>query len=314
LRIALACLALTLAGSSFADDYPSRPIHIVVPFPAGGASDTIARTIAHRLSDALDQPVLVDNRPGADGLIAGEIVAKAAPDGYTLLLGTATGMIYAPLARRDPPYDPLTAFSPIGRICEAGLFLYVNESVPARSVKELVALARAQPGRLSHGSSTAVSLLASLQVEKEAGVRWIDVPYKGESPMFQDLLAGHIQLAFATGSGLAHVREGRVRALATTLTARTALAPDVPAAKESQLPPIPVVPWTALFGPAGMPPQTIERLARELRAVLAHSDVRQQFDSLALQMTPSTSAQLALYVKEQLRVWRQAMGVAGVKP
>jgi tripartite-type tricarboxylate transporter receptor subunit TctC len=310
----LAGVALVATAPCAFADYPNRAIHIVVPFPAGGATDVAARTIAHQMSLSLGQSVVVDNRPGGDGLIAGDVVAKAPADGYTLLMGTATGMIYAPLARRQVPYDPASDLTPIGRICEAAFFLYVHDSVPARSLQELIALTRKHPGELNHGSATAAGILASLQFEKSTSIRWVDVPYRGEAPMFQDLLGGRLQVSFASGGGLGHAKSGRLRVLATTLTSRSRLMPDVPTLEEAGIPRVSVVPWAALFGPPGMPAEVTERLSRELRSTLSRGEVREQLEALAFQPTPSTPAELAAYVKDQLGVWKQAMDAAGIKP
>jgi tripartite-type tricarboxylate transporter receptor subunit TctC len=293
--------------------YPDRPVRIVVPFAAGGATDVIMRAVAVPMSQALGQTVVVENKPGADGVIAGETVAKAPPDGYTLLLGVGTGMSYAPLMRRHVPYDPVTGFTPIGGVCEAAFFLFVHESLPARSVRELVALARERPGSLNHGSATAFSVLASQQFARAASLQLVDVPYKGEAPMFQDLLAGRIQVAFASGGGLPLAKDGRMRVLATTLPSRSPLAPEAPTFDEAGLRPVGVVPWAGLFGPPGMPPDVVDRLARELRAALARPEVREQMERLAFQATPSTPAELGAFVKDQLVVWRNAMDAAGVK-
>ncbi|HVZ44939.1 MAG TPA: tripartite tricarboxylate transporter substrate binding protein [Ramlibacter sp.] len=312
-RAAVAAFALSLSFTAWAD-YPDHAIRILVPFPAGGASDVMARAIAQPLSQALGQPVVIENKPGADGVIAGETVANSPADGYTLLMGAGTGMTYAPLARLQPPYDPVNGFTPIGLVCDAAFFLYVHDGVPARSVNELIALAHARPGALNHGSGTAFATLASLQFARKADIQMVNVPYKGEAPMFQDLMAGRIQFAIASGGGLGFAKDGRVRVLATTLPRRSTLVPEAPTLGEAGVGRVDVVPWLGLFGPPRMAPDTVERIARALRTVLDRPDVREQSERLAFQIRPSSPQELKAFVKDQLETWHQAMDAAGIKP
>lgn len=313
-RAAFALWVLAAAVPAIAD-YPDRPIRLVVPFPAGGAADMIARVIALPLSQALGQPILIDPKPGADNLIAGEAVAKAAPDGYTLLFGGSTGISYAPIARRRIPYDPVTGFSPIGHICaDSAYFLFVHGTLPVRSVDDLLDLARSQPGRLSYGSVNAFSALAGIQFGQGANAKMLHVPYNGEASMLPDLLAGRIQLAIATGRVMAHVKDGRLRVLATTMHERSHLRADVPTFSEAGLQSVGVISWSGLFGPPGMQSEVVERLTRELRQVLIRSDVREVLEQQGCQPRASSSTELSAVVKEQLVTWRRAMDAAGIRP
>ena len=309
-RAAFFGLTVAFAIPVFAE-YQSQSIRLVVPFPAGGLADVLARAIAQPLSQALGQPVLVENKPGADGLIAGELVARAAPDGHTLLFGGTSGMNYAPIVHLKPPYDPVTSFSPIGIICDTAFYLYVPEALPARSVSQLIALARAQPGAMSYGSATAFSIVASLQFAQGANLQMVSVPYKGEPLMLPDLVAGRLQFSIASGGALALVKSGGLRVLATSLPGR--VLPNVPTFSEAGIRSVQVISWSGLFGPAGMPPEVVERLSRELRAVLSQPELRERFELLGLRMRPSTPVELSAFVKEQHGYWRQGLDAAGIK-
>jgi tripartite-type tricarboxylate transporter receptor subunit TctC len=266
------------------------------------------------LSKALGQPVLIDNKPGGDGAVAALSVAKATPDGYTLMLGTATAMGYVPVARAQPPYDPISGFTPIGRVCESAFFLFAAESVPARSLKELSAVAPRYGGKWNVGSANAVARLAELQFAREANLDVTQVPYPGEARLFTDLAAGRVHFAVASGAGLPLARDGRLRVLATTLRTRSHLEPDVPTFEEAGFSRTRVTSWLGLFGPPGMPRDTIEPLSRQLRSVLSRPDVREQLEQLACPSTPSTPAELGAFVKNQLGNWREAMDAAGIRP
>jgi tripartite-type tricarboxylate transporter receptor subunit TctC len=312
LRVAFATGALVASTAALAQ-YPAKPIRFIVPFPAGGSTDIAARAIAQPMSQALGQPVLVDNKPGADGLIAGALVAKSPPDGHTFLFATATGMSYAPVTRKSMPYDPIGDFTPVGRIGYFGFFMYVHESVPARTVPDLIAYARANPGQLNFGSTSATSLVAATQFGQGARIAMAHIPYKGDAPLLADLVSGRVQLSFAAGAGLPHVREGKLRALGTMLPSRSPLLPEVPTLAESGITSVSITPWAGLFGPAGLPRDITERISRELSSALARADVQEVLAGLAFEGRGSTPEELGALVQEQLATWRRAVQAAGIQ-
>jgi tripartite-type tricarboxylate transporter receptor subunit TctC len=313
-RALLVTLAVALAAGAAAAQYPAKPIHFVVPFPAGGTTDIAARAIAQPMSQALGQPIIIDNKPGGDGLIAGEAVAKAAPDGYSFLLATSTGLSFAPAAHKSMPYDPVADFTPIGGVGIFGFFLYVHDAVPARTLSELVAYAHAHPHQLNYGTTAATSMLATAQLAREQKLDMVHVPYKGDAPLITDLLAGRVQLAFAAGAALQYVKEGKLRVLATMLPSRSPLLPEVPTLPETGIASITITPWAGLFGPPNLPRSIVDRVSRELVNALARPDVREQLARLAFEGRSSSPDELAALVKEQLAVWRQASRDAGVQP
>lgn len=303
-----------LAGAACAQPYPSKPLRILVHFPAAGATDAVARILAQPLSTALGQPVIVENRPGADGAIAGELVAKSPADGYTLLLASQTAMLQVPLLRKSPPYDPQADFTPVGLV---GQYVFVLVATPALGLKsgaDLVRYARANPGRLNFGTYSSGGQLFLTQL-KLSGLDLVQVPYKGEAPTIIDILGGRTQLTIATPtSSLQHIRAGKLQALAVLLPGRNPLLPEVPTTQEAGLPPLSVATWAALFGPAGMPRETVTRLNRELNAAMARPEIREQVDRQGFQLQGSTPDELAAYVRSQLGAWGKAFNDAGMKP
>jgi tripartite-type tricarboxylate transporter receptor subunit TctC len=257
----LLCLLLaTLGLPAAAQTWPTKPVRIVLQFPPGGSTDSVARILAQPLSAALGQPVIVENRPGADGAIAGDYVARSEPDGHTFFLASNTPMMQVPLLKKNPPYDPIKSFTPITLV---GRYVYVMVStpaLPAKDVRELLDYARANPGKLGYGSYSGVTQLMHTQL-KLAKAETNLVPYKGEGPTVNDILGNHVQFTFATpASTLPHIKEGKLRALAVLLPARSSLLPNVPTAAEAGLPPLTAGTWAALFGPAKTPPEMQEQL------------------------------------------------------
>lgn len=308
-----AALAFLLASSAWAQ-YPERPIRVVIPFPAGGSFDTITRAITAPMAQMLGQPIVVDARPGADGVIAGDFVAKAAPDGYTLLLGSATGFSYAPAKRKSLPYDPVADFTPIGRVVDFGFFLFTAPSLPVRNLAELVVHLKANPTHLNHGSTSSSALLVSIMFARAQNLEFAQVPYKGDAQLFPDLLTGRIDFSFAPASLMPYVKEGKLRVLATTLPTRSPLAPDAPTLAEAGLDPLPIESWVAFFGPARMPRDVVMRINAALNAALARPEVRESMARMATQARPSTPEELAVLVKDQLAAWRRAAQSAGIQP
>ncbi|MFN0302736.1 MAG: Bug family tripartite tricarboxylate transporter substrate binding protein [Burkholderiales bacterium] len=293
--------------------YPTKPIRLIVPFPPAGAAELGARIFAQPLGQALGQPVVIDTRPGADGAIAADAVMKAAPDGYTLFYGTNTAFSWVPAVRKNPPYDPMTDFTPVSLVGHFGFFLFSHPSIPANSVTELIAHARANPGKLNYGTGNSFSMLTSANFTLQEKLDIVHVPYKGDGPLSIDLLAGRVQMAFATpGTAVAHVKEGRLRALAALLPSRSPLFPDVPTAAEAGLVKSPIVAWGGLFGPARMPKEIVDRLGREMVTLLVRSDVREAFGRLAFEPKSSTPQELAGMVADQLDAFRRGVKEAGI--
>jgi tripartite-type tricarboxylate transporter receptor subunit TctC len=299
------------AGAALAQ-YPNKPVRLVVPFPPGGSADVIARSVAQAMSQSLGQPVLVENKAGADGMIAGDAVAKSAPDGYTLLFATNTAFNAAPIMHKAITYDPIADFTPVGKVGTFGFFVFVNNEVPARTLAQLFDYARANPGKVTYGSGNSTAIIATARLAQTSKVNMVHVPYKGDAPMTLDLLAGRVQLAIATGTLLPHVKDGKLRALATLLPSRSAVLPDVPTLVEAGAGPAPVTPWAGVFGPKAMPRPVVDRLARELSRALAQPEVKDQLEKLAFEPQSSSPDELAAMLREQLDIWRKAGKEAGI--
>ena len=309
-----ASLALCWGLPAHAQTYPNKPIRMIVPFPAGGAADLAARTVMQALSQGLGQPVIIDNRGGADGAIAGNAVISAAPDGYTILFATTTGLNAAPTLRKQPPYDPVTAFTPVSLVGRFGFFLFIHESVPAKNVPEFLNYVRANPGKINYGTGNGTSILATAQLALIEKLDIAHIPYKGDAPATADLIAGRVQMMIGTpGSAMPQVREGRVRVLATLLANRSPLAPEAPTTVEAGLGKLTISPWAGLFGPAGLPREVVDRLAREMKVVAARKDVREALDRIAFDLQSSTPEEMAAILKEQLEVWKKTVQEVGME-
>ncbi len=315
MRVLAAAGVVGLMALPTAAQYPSKPIRIVVSFAAGGASDAIVRIVAQPLFETLGRPVVVDNRPGAEGAIAGELVAKSAPDGYTILFGGNTTMLGVPILRKNPPYDVIADFAPITSVVKFAFFLVVHPSVPATTLSELIDYARANPGRLNYATSTVGDVLAFAQLKSLANVDMVRVPYKGGAPATPDLLSARVHLMFTTGSSVVPlVKEGKLRALATLLPGRSSLLPSVPTIAEAGMPRLTVVPWTGLFAPAKTPKDIVERLSREVNVILKRPEIHGQFEKQASEPAGSTPGELGAFLKQQLVEWRSAARSAGLEP
>ncbi len=299
---------LALAALRCLADYPDKPLRVVTPFPAGGVGDFVARQVAEALSRSLRQPVVVDARPGADGQIAGVEARRAAPDGYTLLVAEATTMSMVPAVRKEPPYEPLTDFTPVGHIASIAFFLAIHPGVPAHTLGQFVAHARARPGALAFASPAAPSLLAMVHLMRHARIEMLKVYYRGEPPAMPDLLAGRVQAMIASPFLIAQpAKEGRLRVLAAMLPERSQSFPDVPTLSELGYPQAPRVSWVGLFGPANLPPQITARLSRELSAVLAQHALRAELEKRGAVPQPSSPDELREIVRAQLDFWRGAV-------
>ncbi len=313
MRVFIAVAALGLIAVPAAAQYPARPIRIVVPFPPGGGADAMARIVAQPLSKTLGQPVVVDYRPGADGAIGPEFVAKSAPDGYTILLA-GNSMLGAAL-RKNPPYDVIADFAPITHLGKFAFFLVVHPSVPANTLSELIDYARANPGRLNYATANLSAILAFAQLKSLGNVDMVHVPYKGESLTLPDLLSARVQLVVGTGASVVPlVKEGRLRALAALLPTRSSLLPSVPTIAEAGMPRVSVVVWAGLFAPAKTPMDVIDKLSREVNVILKRPEIREQFEKQGFEPGGSTPGELGAFLKQQLIDWSDAARSAGLKP
>ena len=272
-----------LAAPAWSQSYPSRPIRMVVPFPAGGGSDSTARILSQRLSDRLKQTIVIENRTGAGGAIGTEFAARAAPDGYTLLLGSASEIVMLPAVATNLSFDPLKDFVAIGRVADVPLLLVSHPALPVTSTKELIALARKRPGEINFGSAGngSTSHLSMALFNSLTGIKMVHVPYKGSVPATTDLVAGTLQAGTNTmPAALPFVKAGRLRALAITTPKRSPLLPDVPTVAESGVPGFEVTLWTGLFAPTGTPKDIVAQLGRETESVLQMPETREALAKL----------------------------------
>lgn len=307
------CGSFDFAG---ADDYPTRPITLIVPFPPGGSTTVMARNVADKMSATLGQPVVVENRGGAGGTIGTRSVAKAAPDGYTILLSYTATMAIAPSMNVNAGYDPRKDFVPIGMIGFAPNVLVVHPSLPARSVAELIAYAKAAPAPVQYGSPGVgtVNHLAGEYLASETGVKLQHVPYKGNGPAMGDLLGGHIPMMFVPiPVALGNVKAGTLRGLAITTAKRSGLLPDLPTLAESGVPGFDVALRYGLMAPTGTPPAVIARLNRELNAALATEDVKQRLATEGAEALPGTPEAYAADVDADEKRWSGLVKKLGIK-
>jgi tripartite-type tricarboxylate transporter receptor subunit TctC len=315
IRRLLVLATALLFGTPLFAQYPSKPIRIVVPFPAGSATDTITRILGQSVSAAVGQPIVVDNKAGADGAIAGAEVAKAAPDGYTLLMATNSPMAVAPAMKKVPPYDPVADFTPITDIGRYTFFLYVNAEQPYKTFRDMVAYAKANPGKINYATGNTTGIMSFGQMNALAGIDMTHVPYKGEPQAVTDIIAGRVQLLWATPTtGLAHLKDGKLRALATNLKSRSSVLPDVPTMAEVGIPQYSVVSWAALYAPAKLPREIQLRLNKEFHDAMKRPEVIALMDKQAFPMTPSTPEELGTFTKAQLEAYRAILKSIGVQP
>lgn len=309
----LLCLALTGMVPAAAQ-YPMKPVHLVVPFPAGGPSDTAARALGQVLAKSLTQPIIIENRPGASGALAAQAVMNAAPDGYTLLWGVGS-MVAIPLLQKKPPFQAMSDFTPISSVGRFTFAMYVHPHVPATSIAELITFARANPDKLNYAASNWGELMATAQFMKAAGIAMVAVNYKGAAQAMPDLLAGRVQVNIGPiAGGLAHVKDGRLRLLAILSQQRSTLVPDVPTMAEVGWPSVSVPTWQAIFAPPKTPQEIVDRVSREVSAILRNPEMRETFERMALEAAGSTPEMLAATIKEDLRAWTQFVRESGMAP
>jgi tripartite-type tricarboxylate transporter receptor subunit TctC len=284
--------------------YPTKPVRLIVPTPAGGPSDAAARIIGQALAKSLGQPVVIDNKPGASGAVAAQALMAAPADGY-VLMWTLSSMSGLPLLQKASPYQSLAELTPVSLVGHFSYALFASTDWPARSVAMLIEQARARPEQLSYATGSLADYMAASKFLKATGTRAVRVPYRGGVPLMPDLASGRVQFNFGPlGSGLPLVKEGKLRALAVLGPQRSPLAPDVPTLAEAGLGAVTVPSWQALFGPPGMAADIAERLARDVAAALASPELRAQLERLALQLEGSTPAALAVAVARDTQAWR----------
>ena len=314
-RLSLASL-LWLAAAASAQSYPEKPVRVVLPFPAGGAADIVARQLAQAMTPGLGAQMIMDNRAGAGGAIGAEMAARAAPDGYTLLFASSSAVSVNPHISRVN-YDALRDFTPIVLVGFTPNVLVVHPSVPARTVKELIAIAKARPGALnfaSNGAGTLSHLTAELFMQR-AGISMVHVPYKGAAPATVDTMAGNVSVLFAAFPSVsAQARAGRLRALAVTTAKRAAVAPDLPTVAEAALPGFDSGQWWGLYGPAGLPAPIVTRLNSEANKALRMPEVRNRLAADGAEAAGGTPQELAAYHKADYEKWAKVVKAAGVKP
>jgi tripartite-type tricarboxylate transporter receptor subunit TctC len=316
LRVLLAAGLIASSPVAFAQSYPNRPITMVAGFAAGGAVDTIARVIAKRLSDSVGQSVVVDARPGAGGVLATQQIARGTPDGYTILLAAVGSLAVSPHLVAKIPYDPLRDLAPITMAVVFSNVIVAHPSFPAKTVAELVQLAKAQPGKIAYGTSGigGTGHLAGALFGLTAGVDLSHVPYKGGAPALQDLLGGQVPLLFATPvSTLPHIKSGKIRAIATTGLTRAAIMPDVPTIAESGYPGFEALNWYAFVAPARTPKEIVARLNREITEILKNPEVQKELHVHGVEAKPSTPEELARFMASELATWGKVVKAANIQ-
>jgi tripartite-type tricarboxylate transporter receptor subunit TctC len=312
----IASLLGSFAFAARADVYPGKPIHIVAPFPPGGPADILSRTIGNKLAQSLGQPVIIDNRPGAGGNIGADAVAKSPADGYTLLMGFVGTHAINPSLYAKMPYDNVKDFEPVARVALVSILLVVNPSVPASSLKELIALAKDKPGQLTFGSPGhgTPQHLAGEMFNAMAGVKTLHVPYKGAVPALSDLLGGQLSMIFSSmPPALPLVKAGKLRALGVTSLARSPAAPESPTISESGLPGYVVSNWYGIFAPRGTPKEIVAKLNVEIVKILNMPDVKESLSVQGAESFGSTPEQFAAYIQEETAKWAKIVKHSGLQ-
>ena len=317
LAAAAAALALSvLPLEARAQAWPSKPVKMVVPFTAGGSTDTVARIVSEKLSARLGQPVVVENKAGAGGALGSDFVAKSPADGYTLLVGTSSTMAIAPWVYTKLPYNPTRDFAPVSLLGTADIIVVVNSSVPIRNTKELLDYAKANPGKLTFasGGNGSISHLLGEYFKSMAKVDMLHVPYKGDAQMVTDLLGGQVNLAFGTAVAcLPHIKSGKVAAVAVTNPRRSTTLTDLPTLNESGVPGYEAVQWFGIAAPAGTPREIVQRLATEIKAILQMPDVHKRFVELGFDVVGDTPDEFAAFLRAENAKWKRVAEIAGTK-
>jgi tripartite-type tricarboxylate transporter receptor subunit TctC len=310
------CLVMLIVGPAGAQTYPARPVRVIVPFPPAGAADIVARAITQEMSKAWGAQVVVDNRAGAGGLIGAEQAARAAPDGYTLLFASASPMTVSPHLTAKPPYHPLKDFTPIILIGFSPNVLVVHPSLPAQSMKALIALAKSRPGQINYASNGVGTLshLAAELIKFQAGINLVHVPYKGGAPAIVDTVAGHCSVfisAYPTVAG--QIRAGRLRAIAVTSAKRIAIAPELPTVAEAALPGFEAMQWWGAYGPVGLPAELVSKLNADIGRALLSAEVKQRLAADAAEPAGGSPRDLAAYLKTDYERWGRVVKASGIR-
>jgi tripartite-type tricarboxylate transporter receptor subunit TctC len=315
MRFVLSLFIFLIPGISFAQTYPSKAIRLIVPFPPGGSNDIVGRMVGQQLGERLGQSVVIDNRGGAGGTIGTDMAAKATPDGYTLLL-VSVAHAFNPAMYRKLPYDPEKAFVPIGMVAAGPVALMVYPGVPAHSVKELIALAKASPGKLNYATAGIGSFqhLASELFKLQTGVEMVHIPYKGGGPAMMDTIAGQAQVNMASLIQVGpHVKSGKLRLLATSGTKRSSLFPDVPTVAET-VPGYDATNWWGLIAPAGTPQPVVSKLSSELEALLKSDETKKRVESEGADIIRMTPAEFGRFIADETQKWAAVVKQAGITP
>lgn len=313
--LASVLLGLAFSGCVAAQSYPSRPVTILNGFPPGGVTDGVLRTLAGKLGERLGQPVVIENRPGAAGMIAAAAVARAVPDGHTLLFGVAANLAVGPATLKNPPYDPSTAFTPIVEVSRGPYVWLVRADHPAADMPGFLAWTRANGGKVNYASpgQGSVHHLATEMLKQKTGVAMTHVPYKGGAALGAALLGGEVQGMFESPSAyIGNLRAGKLRALAVTGDRRLRVLPEVPTLREQGLPALEVNSWWGIVGPAGLAPEVVRRLNAEIRHALSEPELRSALEKMSVEATPGTPEAFAAYMREEWKRWREFVATSGI--
>jgi tripartite-type tricarboxylate transporter receptor subunit TctC len=315
MRFIVVAALMLLSAAAHAQGYPNRPITIIVPFGAGSATDTITRVLAQHLSVALNQSVVVENKAGANGVIAASYVARSEPDGYTLFMSTNSPHSAAPFLMKNVPYEPVRDFAAVTRMGSYTLMLVTHPSIPAQTVRELIAHARTNPGKLSYGSGNTSGVVAGATLKHWAQIDIVHVPYKSAPPAVTDLLAGRIAMMFNDfTTSMPHVRAKTMRALAVTRIKRSSLFPELPTMDEAGVTGFDMDSWAGVFAPAKTPPEIVARLNAELRKIIDSDEVKTRLRNVGFEAFSSSASELDDFVKVQLDKWGKMVKDAGIQP
>jgi len=310
------CVTSALGFLAHAQSWPSKPLHMIVPFPPGGAVDILGRAVSQKLSDALGQGVVVDNRAGAGGAVGSEAAAKSAADGYTFLMGSTSTISINPALVSRPTYDPAKDFTPVSQVAFIPHVLVINAAVPASNLREFIAYAKANPGKLNYGSAGngTPHHIAGEMFKQLAGVEMTHVPYKGTAPALNDMLAGQVSfMSVELLAALPHVRAGKLKALGVATAARVDAASDIPTVAEAGLPGFEVTAWYGVFAPAGSPPEALKRVASEIAKGIAAPDFRERLANLGATPVGSTPEAFETFLKAENARWAKAVKASGAK-
>ncbi len=315
-KLAIAVAALAVASTALAQPYPSKPIKIIVPYPPGGTSDILARSVGQKLTETLGQVVVVENKPGATGNIGADFVAKSAPDGYTVLLADIGSLAIAPSVTTALPFDPVKDFAPVVMVAYSPHILALNPTVPANSVKELVALLKAKPDSLNFAVSGVggANHLAGIDFAARTGVKWTYVPYKGGSQAITDLMAGHAQVMFnGMLATYPAVKDGKLKAIAISSAKRFAAAPDLPTVAESGVAGFETGSWQGIVAPAGTPPEVVKKLHASVTAILATPEMKEKLLAAGAETRPQSPQQFGAFIRDEKARWAKVVKESGAK-